>query len=162
MSFDFDKLLQEGLEAADAIIHNKKEIEEVFNSLEKSISKFLGIDIEFNEVAEFEEPESPQLYDLINSHRVSYEFFHKNDETKKTGYNLIHIASSDAIVKKFFLKIKRSENGYPITIVDGKSRYVVESQNELFDTLGYAASNPQNHIMFKSFKNEYNRLKNKE
>ncbi|WP_269139921.1 hypothetical protein [Psychrosphaera haliotis] len=40
MSFNFDELLQQGKGAAENVLKNKREIKEVLNDLENSLSQF--------------------------------------------------------------------------------------------------------------------------
>ncbi|KJG29179.1 hypothetical protein C0W92_00070 [Photobacterium angustum] len=155
MSFDFSKLLKEGSDAAETVIKNKNEIKAVFDDLEYSISQFLSIDIYFREVTELEEVDTRLEQMKMAAFPIAMQ---PSNRRKPTGFMQLFLTTHLTAVEELFIKVKYSENGYPVTVVDGKARYIAHTQNELFETLGYVASNPNNHIMFKSFKNEYHRL----
>lgn len=54
MNFNFDEFLEMGGSAADAVVSNNREIQEVLDELSVSISRFLDLNIVLNELTEFE------------------------------------------------------------------------------------------------------------
>jgi hypothetical protein len=53
MSFNFDKLLEQGKGAAEDVVINRKEINIVLKGLQSSLSQFLGIPIKLKERTEY-------------------------------------------------------------------------------------------------------------
>ncbi|OBU28962.1 hypothetical protein [Photobacterium kishitanii] len=147
MSFDFEKLLKAGEEAANLIINNNNEINTALMELEDSISKFLKLNIHFEEEKEYEKEKDDMRFGLLRAALENIPI-----DKKKTGFNYVYIKTKELGVRKILFLIKRSSNGYPVTVVDGKNHYNADSKTEFYEALGNVISNPQTHIMFKSFK----------
>ncbi|GGI70236.1 hypothetical protein GCM10007978_05220 [Shewanella hanedai] len=152
MSFNFDELLIQGKDAADLVQQNKNEIEEVYEKLGHSLSSFLALDIKFEEDVEYKKENNNtaihrSAIDILALHSVG---FPKSREL--TGYNYIFIKHEKTDVKKSLMKVKRSNGGYPITVVHEKNHYVADNQKEFADAVGVVVSDYQTHLMLRSFK----------
>ncbi|WP_340642592.1 hypothetical protein [Photobacterium damselae] len=145
MSFDFDELLSKGFDAANLVIQNNNEINAVFDDLEASLTKFLGIKITLIEDIEYENKTKNPLM-------LTSSIF---EPRKRTGYNSISIYSEEADIKRRIMKIKRSNEGYPIVVVDGKNHYLSDNQREFVEAVGSVIVNPQTHLTFRAFKESY-------
>lgn len=141
MSFNFDELLNKGNEAADLAVQNNSEIKAVLDDLEASLARFLGIDIKLIEEIEYED-------DGMSPFKRTASIF---EPRKKTGYNYISISHEEAGIKRKIMKIKRSNEGYPIVVVDGKNHYSSDNQSEFADAVGIVITNSQTHLIFRAF-----------
>lgn len=75
---------------------------------------------------------------------------------KATGNNILDIVDSATSHNQRLCLLKRSDNGYPITVIDGKHHYRADTQDELVAAFGQVLSNPQTHLKFREFKNKIN------
>jgi hypothetical protein len=144
MSFNFDELLEQGKGAAEDVIKNRKEIKDVFNDLQDSLSKFLEIPIKFEERIEY----VGDKLDAIS--RLALQFKPK----EKTGFNVVNIVSEEVGISRVVFKLKRSDDVYPITIVRDRNHSVADNQSEFASSIGQIASNSQFHLQLRSFKRQ--------
>ncbi|PMN73672.1 hypothetical protein [Enterovibrio norvegicus] len=142
MSFNFGVLLNQGKEAADLVTENRRQVREVFNKLNDALSEFLGLDITLAEEVEYEHHDSAMHLRVLVS----------LGERKKTGYDKILIKHEISGVEKKLMMIKRSADGYPITVVHEKNHYVADNQDEFAGAIGLVLSSSQTHLMFNSFR----------
>lgn len=145
MEFNFEDLLKQGHEAAEIVIKNKSEIEETFRLLERSISNFIEIEVSIIEEEEYDFDEKPRNK-LMNAFIIPSQV--------ATGYNLVSIKHPETNVSKYLFSIKRSSDGYPITVVFGKANFIAETQDELRNTIGLVISKPDINLALRSFKRE--------
>jgi len=144
MSFNFDQLLQQGKGAAENVIKNQKEIKEVLEDLENSLSQFLGMPIKLEEnIGYVKNDEDPFVY-----------IAKMLKPKEKTGYNEVHIVSEQVEFSKEVFQLKRSDDVYPITIVRERHHSVADDQNEFASAIGQIASNSQFHLQLNSFKRQ--------
>ncbi|OQU55955.1 hypothetical protein [Vibrio parahaemolyticus] len=141
MSFNFDELLNKGNEAADLVVQNNSEIKAVLDDLEASLARFLGIDIKLVEEIEYEDDGKHPFM------RTATIF----EPRKRTGYNHISVLHEETGVKQKIMTIKRSNEGYPIVVVDGKNHYSSDNQSEFADAVGSVVTNSQTHLIFRAF-----------
>jgi len=144
MSFNFDELLQQGKGAADNVIQNRREIKAVLNDLESSLSQFLEIPVKFEEYIEYVKNDNDPLTRLTNPFKPK----------EKTGFNTVHIVSTDVEYSKEVFKLKRSDDVYPITLVRERSHSVADNQSEFASAVGQIVSNSQFHLQLNSFKRQ--------
>ncbi|CAH6926729.1 conserved hypothetical protein [Vibrio chagasii] len=142
MSFNFDELLNQGKEAANLVTQNNREIKEVFTKLNTSLSRFLEVEIQFLEEIEYEDDGKAAILRAVSMF----------EPRVKTGYNNISIKHEETNVKRHFMSVKRSSEGYPITVVHEKNHYVADNQDEFAQAVGTVVSNSQTHLMFRGFK----------
>ena len=143
MSFNFEVLLNQGKEAANDVLKNREEVRAVLEDLKRSLSSFLELDISLQERIEFESDNS------IGSILGAGLFKPK----VKTGFNRVYIKSKEVDVERILFKIKRDDDVYPVTVVEGKNHYVSDNQSEFVDAIGEVVRNSQVHIMLKAFVN---------
>ncbi len=113
--FDFSKKLQEGAQARSEAVRQRNEIDNLFKDLASSLSDFLSIPVNFIETIEYEE--SIGMRNLL----AEAAGFNRNT----TGYKLVSLCKSDDLTLKtgVLFKIKRAEEGYPVSIkYDGIQR----------------------------------------
>ncbi|MCD9501754.1 hypothetical protein GLP37_06150 [Photobacterium phosphoreum] len=149
MPINFDELLSQGNDAADLVIQNRSEINAVFENLRSSLSRFFAFEIRFVEEPEYEDENKTPMS------RISLMMTHPR---KLTGYNHVYIESEEAGIRRKLTSIKRSPEGYPVTIVNAKNHYVAEIQEEFAAALGCVVSNPQTHLMFRNFKKNVHKI----
>lgn len=142
MSFNFDELLNQGKEAAELVTENNREIREIFISLKDSLSRFLELEIDLVEDVKYEDEGKPTFL------RAASMF----EPRKKTGYNDVSVKYNETNTKRKLMSIKRSKEGYPITVVCDKDHYVADNQAEFAEAIGTVVSNSQTHLMFRGFK----------
>lgn len=139
MTFNFDELLLQGDSAAKLVIQSNAEIEEVFDELKSSLSRFLELDVTLVEEIEYEEDPLP-IKNFFSYNRTA------------TGYNLIFIKHELSNIRKYLMSIKRSPDGYPIIVVYDRNQYVADDKSEFAQGVGRVISNAQVHLALKVFK----------
>ncbi|MDP2562835.1 hypothetical protein [Psychrobium sp. 1_MG-2023] len=144
MSLNFDKLLQKGKIAADNVIQNEAEIDDILKELQLSLSNFLNLEIKFLELIEYKT--EPQPLGKISFYQPRV----------KTGFKEVHISSDNIDFSSEIFKIKRSDEVYPVTIVRGLNHSVADNKDELSLAIGEIVSNAQFHLQLKSFLNKVN------
>lgn len=147
MSFNFEELLNKGQEAGDQVIKNNNEITEVLDSLETSMSNFLRMDIVLLESVEYER------VNHSNKPLVALGIFNYPDK-QETGNNIISIKHKEFAIEKFLFLLKRTNDGYPITVIYGKANYVAESQEEFSSAIGLVISTPKTNLLLREFKQD--------
>lgn len=145
MEFNFEDLLKQGHEAAEIVIRNNSEIDEIFKSLAHSISNFIEIKVSLIEEKEYE-------FDEKSRNKLMSTFIVPSKVA--TGYNLVSIINPETNVSKSLFSIKRSGDGYPITVVFGKANFIAETQDELRSTIGLVISKPEINLALRSFKRD--------
>ncbi|MFQ2454810.1 hypothetical protein ACK316_08465 [Aeromonas caviae] len=150
MGFNFEDFLNKGSEAADQVINNKKEINEVIKEMIISLTQFLEMGLQLIEETEFEDNDDNERVPMAHAAFLSYRDLKKR---QATGYTHISIASENDKIKEtcYLFKLKRSPDGYPITVVKGDIHMVSENQNEFASAIGEVLSDAQTHIKLKSF-----------
>lgn len=148
MSFNFDELLQQGKGAAENVIKNKSEIEEVLKDLETSLNQFLERPIKLKEYIGYVKNDNLP-FSAVGSLLKPKE---------KTGYNEVHIVSEEVNFSKEVFQLKRSDDIYPITIVRGMHHSVADNQSEFAFEMGQIASNSQFHLQLNSFKSQVEKI----
>ncbi|WP_444906682.1 hypothetical protein ACJJIR_20870 [Microbulbifer sp. SSSA008] len=144
MNFRFDELLQEGKANADIVAKNNNEIQAVVDLLARSVTSFLDFRVEIFEEAEYETPSSALQ-------RIASNNLLESNKRKPTGYAVLYFRNPEADIKKPFVRIKRSEDGYPISVIHKKNHIVCENQLEFGSALGQVISDPQLHLSLKTF-----------
>lgn len=144
MSFNFDKLLEQGKGAAEDVIKNRKEVTDVLNDLQGSLSQFLGIPVKFEERIEYVEDN----LDPISRLGLQYK------PKEKTGFNVVNIVSEEVGISREVFKLKPSDDVYPVTIVRDRNHSVADNQSEFASSIGQIASNSQFHLQLRSFKRQ--------
>jgi len=144
MSFNFDELLQQGKGAAENVLKNKREIKEVLNDLENSLSQFLEMPIKFKEYIGYVKGDNDPFMRIASSFKPR----------EKTGYNEVHIVSEQVDLSKEVFQLKRSDDVYPITIVRDRNHTVADDQKEFASAIGQVVSNSQFHLQLNSFKRQ--------
>lgn len=140
MPINFEDLLNLGKESADLVIQNNSEIDVTIESFRVSLSIFLNLNINFTEEIEYE--------DDTNSFAFRTRLF---EPRKKTGYSYICVQHIETGVTRRLIKIQRSNDGYPITVIIDKSHYINDNQEEFARALGAIASNSQTHLTLRTF-----------
>lgn len=143
MSFNFENLLNQGKESANLVIKNNSEIEQVIDAFRSSLASFLELNINFTEEIEYEDDTNI----LATQMRLASLF----EPRKKTGYSYICIKHNETGITRRLIKIQRSNDGYPISVVIDKSHYISDNQEELAHALGAIASNSQTHLTLRAF-----------
>lgn len=147
MEFNFEEFLTKGNDAANKVINNKKEIQEVLVGMKTSLSKFLNMELEIVEETEYEDDPSVPMHvsAFISSMSVS--------KRKKTGFIYISIKHiSDKIKDECYLfRLKRSPDGYPIIVAKDSFHIVSENQKEFSSAIGEILADAQTHIMLKQY-----------
>jgi hypothetical protein len=144
MSFSFDELLQQGKGAAENVLKNRREIEEVLDDLKDSLTKFLDLEIEFEERIEY-------VRDGRDPFTGASSIF---TQKEKTGFNVVYIKSKSVTVEKEIFKLKRSDDVYPITVAKERNHLVSDEQSEFANAVGQIVSNSQFHLHLNSFKRQ--------
>lgn len=144
MPINFEDLLNLGKESADLVIRNNSEIDETIESFRASLSTFLNLNINFTEEIEYEDDTNSFAARI----RITNNLF---EPRKKTGYSYICIQHTETGVTRRLIKIQRSNDGYPITVIIDKSHYINDNQEEFARALGAIASNSQTHLTLRSF-----------
>ncbi|PSU61237.1 hypothetical protein [Photobacterium phosphoreum] len=140
--FNFDAKLEEGAEAQKKAEEQKLEISNVYKELSNSLSKFLGFEVSFYETIEYEQNTPMTMTAALISNKL-----------KKTGYKEITLGESDSNLRsKVLFKTIEPEDGYPVTIVHDKSKYISYSQEELAVAMQSIISNVSFHAALSSFK----------
>lgn len=145
MAFNFDELLGQGSNAADAVIQNQNEINEVISHLESSLAHFLEVELQLVEVTAYEDDDKPQalrLVELYGGHR------------KKAGFNYLYLVDKKTKVQIELARLKHSNDGYPITVIFGKNHIQSDNQEDFASSLGIVISDPQTHLKLRKFKTD--------
>jgi hypothetical protein len=142
MAFKFDELLEQGKGAAENVLKNKKQIREVLDDLEVSLSRFLEMPVKFKEYTGYAKGDEDPFIRMANSLKPK----------EKTGYNEVHIVHQQTGASKEVFQLKRSDDIYPITVVRERNHSVADDQNEFASAIGQIISNSQFHLQLKSFK----------
>lgn len=141
MSFNFDDLLSQGKSAADAVVQNREEIQEVLDLLETSLSNFLQIQVSLSEETAYEDDGKPEAFRMVNILGVR----------KKADYNYLYLLHNETGIKTEIARLKRSKNGYPITIIFGKRHDLTDNQDDFAASLGTVVSDSQTHLRLRQF-----------
>ena len=144
MAFNFDELLEKGKGAAENVLQNRKEIQEVLSDLKASLGKFLELDIEFYESTEYKDDNSHPFVKIANQF----------SPREATGFKILKVAHLESETEKSLFKLKRSDEVYPVTLAMEKNHIVSDNQKEFAASVGEAVSNSQLHLALKSFKRE--------
>lgn len=139
MKFDFTKTLQHGHDAAEQVIKNNNEIEEIFKSLAISLNEYLDLKIELMETVEYESNNKTKIF---NPFEIKV----------KTGRNIISLRHEETDVSKALFYIIRSEHGYPITVILDRDNYVADNQMDFYAAISTVISNGQTNIRIREFK----------
>ena len=142
MSFNFEELLQQGKGAAENVIKNQKEIEEVLENLEDSLNHFLEMPIKLEEYIGYVKNDRDPLLYITNAFKPR----------EKTGYNEVHIVSEQVNLSEEVFQLKYSDDVYPITIARDRNHSVADNQIEFISSVGQIVSNSQFHLQLNSFK----------
>lgn len=139
--FDFTMMLQQGHEAAEQVIANKKEIRDVFAGLKASLTNYLGFPVELWESPEYED-EITNKNKLLNPLALRI----------KTGRTKVQLLHEETKIREELFLIKRSEDGYPISAILGKNDYMSTSQDEFYASISTIISSPQVNLQLRKFK----------
>ena len=142
MSFNFDELLNQGRDAANLVIQNKREIKDVFDNLESSLSRFLELEVTIVEETAYEDDNKHPIMRTVTLF----------EPRKITGYNYVSVRHEESGVKRQLMLVKRSSEGYPITVVDGKNHYTADTQGEFAQALGTVIANSQTNLKLRGLK----------
>ena len=142
MSFNFEELLQQGKGAAENVIKNQKEIEEVLENLEDSLNHFLEMPIKLEEYIGYVKNDRDPLLYITNAFKPR----------EKTGYNEVYIVSEQVNLSEEVFQLKYSDDVYPITIARDRNHSVADNQIEFISSVGQIVSNSQFHLQLNSFK----------
>jgi hypothetical protein len=143
MHINFIDLLQQGKDAAENVIQNKKEIKSVLSDLEGSLSQFLEIPIKLEQHIEYVE-----YAELDQLSRLALQFKPK----EKTGFNVVRIVNKQTELSNEVFKLKHSDDVYPVTIVRERNHSVADNQSEFASAIGQIVSGSQFHLQLNSFK----------
>ncbi|MGL6006096.1 hypothetical protein [Aeromonas sobria] len=147
MAFDFIKHLKIGESAANEIVKNNNEIEFVIRELENAISEHIGIIIHLHSTIQLEDV----MPDFSKKGIGLSAFFSQKIET---GYDIISLHHDETSTDKPIFLMKKSPNGYPVTIIHNKREMVADSKEDLSDALGVVISDPKTIFKLRSFCNE--------
>lgn len=146
MNINFAEMLEQGAQAVKITVKNKDEIGHVFADFQQSIADFLNIDIMLYDDTEFEEHIDP----IRKTQALVF-----GESRKPTGYKLLSIKAGHVTLHKSLFKYKEDPDGYPVVINYTHQRYICNTQSELVNALGLIASDPQIHLIFNEFKQQY-------
>lgn len=141
--FDFTMMLQQGHNAAEQVLMNNNEIEEVLSGLHNSLKNYLALPIEFHEIIEYE--------DEGHGRENIFTPFSLRVKTGRTKIK-IHHKETDTSETLFFLR--RSEDGYPITAILGKDNFMCNNQDEFYSSVSNIIATPQINFQLRKFKRE--------
>lgn len=144
MAFNFDEMLQQGKGAAENVIKNQKEIKEVLEDLENSLSQFLGMPIKLEEYIGYVKNDDDPFVYMAKILKPR----------EKTGYDEVHISSEQVDLTKEIFQLKYSDDIYPVTIVRDRNHSVADNQSEFVSAIGQIVSNSQFHLQLNSFKRQ--------
>lgn len=140
MTVNFYELLQKGKSAADQVIKNNNEIYSTLDELKDSLSKFLDMDVDLIENIEFERENANVLMSNLLATR------------KKTGFNIVSIAHDATKINKELFSIKRSNEGYPVTLSFDEAHYVADNKSEFDKALGIIVASSKTNLTLRAFK----------
>ena len=144
MTYDFRDLLKKGESAANEIVKNNNEIENIIRELEMAISEHIGIKTHLHSTAQVEESapnlsKKGSLLSALLSQKI------------ETGYDVISLHHEETSIDKPVFLMKKSSSGYPVTIVHGQREMVADSKDDLSDVLGLVISDPKTIFKLRSF-----------
>lgn len=150
MEFNFNDYLTKGNEAAEKVINNRKEINNVMSEMRKSLIQFLEIELLLLEEAEYEDD---ILNENIRQGLSAFQPFNGMMKRQTTGFTKISLVSdNDKIKDKCYLfKLKRSGDGYPIVVAKNEIHLVADNQSEFASAIGEVLADAQTHIQLKQF-----------
>lgn len=149
MDFNFKELLKQGESAANEIVTNHNEIESVLKDLEKAISEHINISIHLHSI--------PQIEDsLPNLSKKDTFLASLLSQKKETGYEIISLHHDETSTDKPIFLMKKSEHGYPVTIIHNKIEMTAASQQDLSAALGVVVADPKTIFKLRAFSSDVN------
>lgn len=152
MEMNFKELLMQGESAANEIVRNHNEIETVLRELEKAISEHIKIMINLHSTPQIEQT-------LPNLSKEVGVFASLLSPKKETGFEIMSLHHDETSIDKPIFLMKKSENGYPVTVVHNKKEITADSQEDLTAALGIIIADPKTIFKLRSFSNEVHNVR---